>query len=240
LNVHRAVRRFYKRVTVRKTTDGYAVSLDGKVPRTPGGRALAVPTRALARALADEWRAQAGEIHPEAMPLTQLVNTALDRVIGQRHLIVEQTAAYGASDLLCYRAETPAELAERQMRVWQPLLDWAEVALRAPLNVTQGIIPIAQPSVALVALQNAVAALDVWRLTALQGIVPALGSLVLGMAVVHRRLSPQEALAASLLDETFQAERWGIAEETRIRHAILTRDMAAAVHLLADDDSVRG
>ena len=223
--------RFYTLVEVRPSPDGHAVCLDGRVPKTPGGRSLAVPSRALARALADEWDKQKERIRPETMPVNQLVNTALDRVAAQREAIVEQTVSYGGSDLLCYRAEVPADLVERQVKLWQPMLDWAETTLRAPLLVTQGIGHIVQPASTMIALREAVVGLNAWRLTALQAVVPALGSLVLGLAWLYKRLSPEEALAASLLDELFQAERWGLDRETRIRHGVLKRELRAAGHL---------
>jgi chaperone required for assembly of F1-ATPase len=228
-------RRFYAIADVRDGEDGYALVLDGLVPRTPGGHAVSVPTRALAEVLADEWRAQGDQMLPDTMPVTQLVNTALDRVQSRREAIVEQIAAFGASDLLCYRAEMPADLVERQHAVWQPLLTWAAETLDAPLRVTRGVIPLSQPESSLAALQATLASLGVWSLTAVQGVVPALGSLILGMALLRGRLSADQAVAASLLDEGHQAERWGMTEETRLRHAILQRDVTAATHLIGID-----
>jgi chaperone required for assembly of F1-ATPase len=211
----------------------FQVMLDDRPARTPAGRPLRLPTSALAQAVAAEWEAQTGAIRPHDMPLTALAATAIDRVGPQRPAIVDAVAAYGATDLLCYWADQPAELVERQHRVWQPLLDWARETCGARLEVTAGVIPVAQPDAATRALRSAVEALDDMELTALASAVQVSGSLVLGLALLAGRLEADAAFAAALLDERYQAEQWGEDEEAGERRRRLRQELDAVARFLA-------
>jgi chaperone required for assembly of F1-ATPase len=226
------MKRIYKSVAVQAAEDGFRIALDGKPLRTPARAPLVLPGRALAEAIAAEWDAQAERVIPDSMPLMQLVSTAIDRVAPQRALIAADSLGYAGTDLICYRAEAPADLAERQRQVWQPLVDWARLELDAPLAVATGIMPRPQPAEAVAALRAAVETLDPLRLAALHAATAACGSLVIGLALLRARLSPDEAFAASQLDETYQIEKWGEDIEAAKRREALRRDIAAAARLM--------
>src|SRR5271167_249233 len=129
------MKRFYQRAETVAAADGYRVALDGKPIKTPSKQALVVPSAALAAAIAAEWDAQQEEVRPARMPLTRLAGTAIDRVTPQREVIVQQIADYAGTDLVCYRALHPPELAKRQQALWQPLVDWAVRHYDAPLEI---------------------------------------------------------------------------------------------------------
>jgi len=227
------LRRFYDAASTAESEDGFAVHLDGRPVRTPGGRFLHVPARPLAEAIATEWDAQVETIQPATMPLTQLASTALDRVAPERETITGYLMAYAGTDLLCYRAESPADLAERQNRAWQPLLDWAAETLEAPLDSTVSVLAVDQPDHALAALAEHLERQDSWRLTAIQAAAAATGSLVLALALAERRIDAEAAWSLSQLDETYQIEQWGEDAEATSRRAALKRDIAAAEQLLS-------
>jgi chaperone required for assembly of F1-ATPase len=226
------MKRVYTSVDTRQAGDGWGIALDGRPLRTPAKRELIVPNEALAAAIAAEWDAQESDIHPETMPLTRLAATAIDRTAEKRADIVAEIANYAATDLLCYRAERPPALAARQEAVWQPLLDWAAGRYDAGLAVTAGIVPTAQSPASLKAYAAAVAALDHFRLTALQAATAASGSLILALALHEKRLDAEAAFAASQLDETFQIEAWGEDAEAARRRRALAADIAAAARFL--------
>lgn len=237
------MKRVYKTVTVAVVAGGCEIRLDNRPVRTPGRVTLAVPSRALAEAIAAEWDAQRETVDPQTMPLTQLAATAADRVWPQRAQIAEATAAYAATDLLCHRADQPPELAQRQQRHWQPLLDWAALRFDAPLRVTAWVMPLEQPEASLRALRRAVEAYDDLILAALQDLTASCGSLVLALAVVEGRIGPEEAFTLSQLDESYQIEQWGEDAEAARRRERLRHDIAAAarfVALLRDDAGPRG
>jgi chaperone required for assembly of F1-ATPase len=221
------MKRVYKSVTTRAVEDGWGVTLDERPLRTPAKRDLLVPSETLAAAIAGEWDAQDPDIRPETMPLTRLATTAIDRTAATRDTVVAEVANYAATDLVCYRAEHPPALAARQEAVWQPLIDWAAGRYDAGLAVTAGIVPTAQSPASLKAYAGAVAALDDFRLTALQAATGACGSLVIALALYERRLDAEGAFTASQLDETFQIEAWGEDAEAVARRAALAEDIKA-------------
>jgi len=235
------MRRFWSDATVEPAAGGFAVRLDGKPVRTPAGATLAVPGRGLAEAIAAEWRAAGtggatgsrdGRVRPDALPLTRIAATAIDRVAPDPAATVAALARYAETDLLCYRAEQPPELAARQHALWQPHLDWAATALDAPLATTRGIMPLSQDSSALAALARALAQLDEFQLAAAALAIGALGSLVLGLALVHGRLDAAAATEASLVDELFQAGLWGEDFEAAARRARIAEEVALAARFL--------
>jgi chaperone required for assembly of F1-ATPase len=227
------VRRFYDEVAVAATADGFAIALDGKPVRTPAKAPLAVPGRALADAMAAEWAAQGERIELQTMPLTRLASTAIDLVAPRRGEIVAGIARYAGTDLVCYRAQHPPELIARQHRAWQPLVDWVAERYGAPLAVTAGIVPQAQPAASLRALEGAVAAHDAMALAALNLATAACGSLVVALALAEGLLDAASAFAVSALDESFEIEQWGEDAEQAARRRALGEDIAAAAQFLA-------
>lgn len=202
-------RRFWKEVEVTAEPDGFGLRLDGRELVTPAGKLLRAPTRALVEAVADEWRDVEDEVRPDLMPYTRAVNVAIDRVEAARSAVAEAIAAYGESDLLCYRAAAPEALRQRQAAAWDPALDWAADALGARLRIVDGVMHRMQPEASLDALRFAVGAEDAFALTALHELVTLSGSLVLGLGVRGGAFTPEEAWALSRVDEAWQAEQWG-------------------------------
>lgn len=228
----KTIKRFWKQASIAPAEGGHAVQLDGKGVKTPAGRKLVLPTRALAEVVAAEWDAQETEVRPHTMPMTQLASTALDRVGPEREAILQQLMGYAGTDLLCYRADFPPDLAERQARQWQPLLDWAREALAAEMTATAGVIAIEQKPAALAALKARLDAADTWTLTVIQAAAAAAGSLILALALADRRLNAAETYELSQLEETYQIEKWGEDSEATERRANLKRDIEAAGRLL--------
>ncbi|HEY0281397.1 MAG TPA: ATP12 family protein, partial [Rhizomicrobium sp.] len=215
----------------RGETKSFSILLDGKPIKTPLRATLALPTRALAEAVAEEWRGQGELVVPTTMWLTKLANTAIDRVMGQEEHVIAQVLAY-ANDLLCYRAQAPAGLVARQNEDWDPLLEWAAERHGARLLVRAGISHIAQPEEAVAALRRALAEHDPFVLTALHAAATICGSLVLALALADGRLDAEEAFALSRLDERYQAERWGVDEEAEMRARVLAAELAAAARFM--------
>lgn len=223
-----APKRFWKAAAAVPCDGGFAVELDDRPVKTPAKTKLILPTLALAQAVAAEWDAQEGVVKPQTMPMTRMANSALVKVPPAFEAVVDEIARYGASDLLCYRAEAPAALVRRQAEGWDPLLDWAAETFNAPLTVTAGIVPVAQPEPSLARLRAAVAGHDAFRLVGLHDLVAITGSLVLGLAVARGRLLPDAAFALSRLDEDWQAELWGVDSEAAASAAAKRADLSDA------------
>jgi len=209
------------------------VLLDGKPVKTPARRALQLPSRPLAEAIAEEWQLQEEEIRPQAMPLMALACSALDLIPERREQEIGELAVYGETELLCYRAEHPADLVERQAAAWQPLLDWAARHLDAPLEPVSGIRSRPQQESSLLALRRAIDSHDDLQLAALSLAVRSSGSLVIGLALSHGALTPQEAFEAAELDSSYQIEFWGEDAEAKKRRDGVRQDLDAAARLFA-------
>jgi chaperone required for assembly of F1-ATPase len=232
------MKRFYKDVEIFQEDKGHFVTLDGKKIRTPFRQMLKLPTLSMAEAIAGEWRDQTEEIRPAEMPLTQLANTAIDQTHRHRTIVIDQVAAYARTDLLCYRAARPDDLAEQQAASWQPLLDWSETALGTRLAVTTDLAPIEQPEASLLAVYTAVAQLDDFSLTGLNAATAASGSVIIGLALLRRRLDSDEACSLAHLDEQYQSAQWGedpdaVAQRDSVRLAI---NAASSFMVLSQND----
>ncbi len=227
------MKRFYREATVVSEQGRYSVTLDGRPVLSPGKSPLELPTRLLAESVSAEWNAQGEEIDPASMPMTRFANSAIDRIRPRRDEVVNEIAAYAETDLLCYRTATPEGLAERQAFTWQPLLDWAATQYGASLRVTQEIIPVAQDKDAVAALRNQIVSRDEFALSALHSLTAASGSVVIALAVAESRIDPKEASAASLIDETYQAEEWGEDPESIARWEAIGAEIEAAARFLA-------
>ena len=199
------MKRFWTEVTV----ENREVRLDGRPVRTPGRVPLVLPTDALADAVATEWRGVGDAVDPRAMPLTGLANAAIDRIALDPAAFAAGLARYGESDLLCYRAEMPEPLVERQIAAWDPPLAWARTRYDVRFAIATGVMHVAQPPATVARLGEAVAALDAWRLAGLSPVVTITGSLILGLALVERVMDAEAVWHASRIDEAWQAEMWG-------------------------------
>jgi chaperone required for assembly of F1-ATPase len=228
------VRRFYKTAEARQEDGRFTLSLDGRQARTPGRNALAHASGALMARIAGEWERQRETIDPADMPLTRLMNSAID---GVAHTMAETRAdilRYAGADLLCYRAEAPDTLVARQAHAFDPVLRWAADQLHARFHVTAAIVHVAQPPEALAALGAELDAYDdPAALAALSVMTTLTGSALIALAVARGFLKPEAAWRAAHIDEDFQAERWGVDPEAMARREARWREFEAAATVFA-------
>ncbi len=225
-------KRFYQDVSVREGAF-FQILLDGRQVKTPKKRALMLPTRALAQAVAAEWSAQEKFIDPAAMPLTRFANTAIDAVSETLDAVAADIVAFAGSDLLCYRAEAPRDLAILQAKAWDPVLAWAETTLRARFAVVEGVMPVEQPAAALYPIASALQPHEPFRLTALHILTTLTGSALLALAHAGGHLSSDATWSAAHIDEDYQISLWGPDEEAAARRQFRRREFDAACTLLA-------
>ena len=226
------MKRFWKDVTTVEENDGWGIQLDGRPLRTPARATLTVPTKALADAIADEWRSVEESLDPRAMPLTGMANAAIDRVAPERQAFAGGLARYAEADLACYRSDSPPELAERQAHGWDALLGWARRRYDVDFVTTSGLLHVAQPQATIDRLAHAVGSLHPFRLAALSPLVTIGGSLIAALAVLENAIAPEAAWDAVSIDERWQLERWG--SDPEAEHALdnRRRDFIGAARFL--------
>jgi chaperone required for assembly of F1-ATPase len=226
------VKRFWKDAAAVPVDGGWGITLDGKPLRTPARKPLAVPTEALGNAIAEEWASSGETVDPRAMPLTGLANAAIDGVASDRERFAADLAAYGETDLACYRAESPRKLVERQEQAWDPLLAWARRRFDVDFRTTRGVIHVPQPDATIHQLAFAVAALDTFRMAGLAPLVTIGGSLLAALAVLEGAIGPEQAWDAVSVDDRWQLEQWGADAEAEAVLDARRRDYFAAARFL--------
>lgn len=227
------MKRFWKDAAAVHGTEGWQIALDGRPVRTPARSLLLLESAPLAEAIAGEWRSAGETVDPRAMPLTGLANAALDRIAPDPAAFAKGLGRYGASDLLCYRADGPEALVARQAEHWDPLLHWARRRFDLDFVVTSGVAPVDQSADTLARLEQAVAVLPPLVLAGLSPLVTVGGSLVAALAVLEEAVSVDDGWAAVSLDERWQLERWGSDSEAEIALAAREADFRAGARFLA-------
>lgn len=226
------MKRVYQAVALEPTKNGYVVLLDGRPALTPAKHPLESPFQPLAAAIAEEWRRQEDEIDSRQMPLTRLAMTAIDRTRGAVQDTITTLGAYAETDLLCYRAADPPELAACQDAAWAPLVQWAEHRFGVKFVVTAGVVPVAQSPETRANFERAVATYDALRLTALRELTEVTGSLIIALALLEGEIDEDAAWVASRVDESFQAAKWGEDADAAARAETLRANLAAAAALV--------
>ncbi|NVK34376.1 MAG: ATPase [Rhodobacteraceae bacterium] len=225
-------KRFYKDAVHAPVEGGFAIHLDGRPVKTPSKALLVMHDEAVAKAVAQEWQAQVKVINPGVMPLTRLANSAQDAVAQRFDEVADEITRFCGTDALCYRAPDPQVLVERQMELWDPVLDWAGDLLGGRFSLIEGLIHREQPPELLTAFRKRLDSLSALELAALHTATSLSGSAILALAVAEKRISVDEAWTAAFVEEDFNEERWGEDEEaSRVRVYKRTEFDAAALIL---------
>ena len=205
-------KRFYKDVAIAEVSGGFTVTLDERTLKTPGKKALLMTRQDHAEHVAREWDAVSDVINPADMPITRLMNVAVERTPSNRAELIAEARRYGSTDLLCYRADNPTGLIVKQNQIWSPWLAWA--ATRGiHLKTTDSLIAIDQDSTALDAIAKSAEGYDDVALTLLVHLTAVYGSVILALAVMEGALDAGEGFDISRLDQDYQIEHWGEDEE---------------------------
>jgi len=226
-------RRFYKQAAAAPTDAGlFRIELDGRPVRTPGRAHVAVPNQALAEAVAAEWAAQGETIEPTTMPLTRLVNSAIDGVETNAAEVAAEIVRYSGTDLLCYRVDSPEKLVTLQRDLWDPILDWARQEIGVRFVLSEGVRHVEQPKETLDRI-NSKLPTDSLHLAALNLMTTLSGSALIALAVWLEHLTPEDAWRVAHIDEETQEELWGVDHEAQLRRESRWRDFAAAAQCLS-------
>ncbi|MEX3008885.1 ATP12 family chaperone protein [Hoeflea sp. TYP-13] len=222
-------KRFYERAEIGEVEGGFSIQLDGRTIRTPARQVLQLPTRDLAELVCKEWDAQTKEIDPVTMPVTRLVNTSLDGIANDPQAVIEDILRFAGTDLLCYRADGPQRLVDRQTEIWDPVIDWAHASLGARFLLAEGVMHVEQPKEAINAIGIHVAAFtSPIALASLHSFTTLTGSALLSIAIAKEELTVADAWSAAHVDEDWNIEQWGEDAEAKARRTYRWGEMLAA------------
>jgi chaperone required for assembly of F1-ATPase len=222
------VKRFWKDVSVEEPGGSFRVLLDGRAIRTQGGAPQVVPTRALAEAMADEWRAQGEQVDPRGFPLRDLADFALDHVRPDRTTVIAKLLTYAETDTLCYRADPDEPLYRRQKALWDPMLALIEKRQGVRFERVHGVVHRPQPPETLARLRALLAKQDDFTLSALHALAPLAASLTVALIALDPGYDIPGLFEAANCEQDWQAELWGWEEEAERDRAKRLAGFAAA------------
>jgi chaperone required for assembly of F1-ATPase len=103
----------------------------------------------------------------------------------------------------------PAALVKLQRKHWDPLVEWAAQKFDAKLFTDTAIRVVDQPEMSVQNLVGACRELDNFRLSVVDDVATVARSVIVSLALLHRRISPHEAYVCARLDEDWQMRTWG-------------------------------
>ncbi len=232
------MKKFYKLVSVEKTPQGFAVHLDGRPVKTKSGQIVLSSNLEMANAVMKEWVDQVEDILPDTMPLTQILNTKIDRVALEREVMSAEILKYFDTDLLCYRTgDDQPEIATAQVKLLDPWLRWFEEKFSEELFTTTGLAALKQPKIAHEKIAQYVHLIDDDYFTILQLVTSISGSIILGIAFIEGAATAAQVFDAARVeeaykDELYNAQKYGADPMQEKKDEIARFDLEAAEHYL--------
>ncbi|KAK9763240.1 ATP synthase mitochondrial F1 complex assembly factor 2 [Basidiobolus ranarum] len=227
------LKRFWKTVTLAEFEDGFAIALDGRKLKTPGGNVLKVPKekRILALLVAAEWESQSILLKSHSLPLTSLVARSIDGLVDpqEREVTINRLMNYLDTDTACYQHVYPQSLIDLQNEHWKPVIDWVEKEYQVKLNVTNSILGTAQAPETAQRLRQEIESFDPLTLSAFERATLSSKSFIISLALLKRQLSVEAAATASRVEVLSQIKQWGLVEDTHdVEHEDIRRQLGSA------------
>ncbi|QDH15495.1 ATP12 chaperone protein [Oecophyllibacter saccharovorans] len=224
-----ALKRIWKNVTVEPGEEEgtWGPLLDGSPVRLPSRKRLQVRSRPLAEALAEEWGGvpMGKEVRPDDLPLTRISGNMIDRIGPEPEATRARLLPFGRDDTVCYRNEG------QDRALLDRVLGWAEKNGLHPA-ATEGLMPLEQPEAYMQALAARLAPMGAEELAALGVMAPAMGSLLLPLAVMDGALTVEEAARLASAEELHQMQVNGHDEDLAAQLARREEDVREAKRFL--------
>ncbi|OJT11134.1 Protein atp12, mitochondrial [Trametes pubescens] len=233
------LKRFWKSVGIDKQQGGYAVTLDTRPLKTPGGNPMIIPPekRLVAALVASEWENQDTVLKPHALPMTSIVSRAIDAFRDDentRNEVRAQLLKYFETDTIFYHADEPAVLVKLQEEHWKPILDWAKETFGVDIVVSNSLVVPSQSPETMKKFEDILAQFSPWEMAAMERATYSSKSFLIGLALVMRRLDVDQAAQAAHVEVNSQIELWGEVEDTHdVDYHDMRRQLGSAACLLA-------
>ncbi|KAI8369469.1 uncharacterized protein BYT42DRAFT_595477 [Radiomyces spectabilis] len=217
------MKRFWKRAGIKEEQDGCTVMLDHRNVRTPNRHVVKLPPnqRILALLTAAEWDSQTTALKQHTLPLTGIIARAMDSFDPvttddpkARPEVIDKMMTYFDTDAICYHEDFPEILTQLQDQHWKPLIDWAQKTYGIKINTTTGIFAVQQSQEAKDKLRSVVEGMDALELAAFEKAVMSSKSFLIGLALVKKAVSVEEAACAAHVEMNAQIDRWGEVEDS--------------------------
>ncbi|CAB4386330.1 unnamed protein product [Rhizophagus irregularis] len=225
-----ALKRFWKQVSIQLNPDTqtYEILLDKRPLKTPGGSKLTVPysKKHLALLIAGEWESQNHVLRQHSLPLTSLISISIDKD-NMKHDVINRLLRYFDNDTICYHEPYPDSLVELQKKYWLPILDWVQNTYNVEIKTTDKISGLKQPENTKEKLKNIIENFDSLKLSGFERATMISKSFLIGLALVEKKLSVEEASKASSIEMNSQTIRWGELEAHDIENEDVKRHLGS-------------
>lgn len=243
----RSRKRFYKNVSVVQHNGQFEVNLDSRKLKTPLGSTFQVDSEPLALAVANEWMSQVGDVMLSQMHINGLCNTCLDNPgKASKETLVKSILDFLETDTILYYGEDTLEasgaaLVEMQKQKWSPLILWFRERFGVDVNPTQSLDARCVSQEDLAKLERHLLSYSWAAINGLSFGVDAVKSLILGLAVLERRVTVEEAVKLSRIELDFQIAYWGNVEWAHDMeyHDTTSRLAAATIFTQLNNDNYK-
>ncbi|KAF6092412.1 ATP synthase mitochondrial F1 complex assembly factor 2 [Phyllostomus discolor] len=210
-------KRFYQNVSITQGEGGFEINLDHRKLKTPQAKLFTVPSEALAIAVATEWDCQQDTIKFYTMHLTTLCNTSLDNPTQRnKDQLIRAAVKFLDTDTI-----------------------WYGVEIGSSTSIMGPNIPDRTREV----LVSHLASYSMWALQGIEFVVSQLKSMVLTLGLIDLRLTVEQAVLLSRLEEEYQIQKWGNVEWAHDYELQELRARTAAgalfVHLCSESTTIR-
>ncbi len=152
------------------------------------------------------------------------LKAALKDVSQNRDAVIDKLVEFSGTDMLLFWGENK-DLIERQQKLWQPILDWAQQTMDMELKTTSGIDVPEQDEETGARMRAFLNSLSDKELLAFFKAALDMRSVLLAAALVKGRLTAEQAFEAAFVEELWQSENWGVVEEAQQRRDELKAEL---------------
>ncbi|XP_038941884.1 ATP synthase mitochondrial F1 complex assembly factor 2 isoform X1 [Rattus norvegicus] len=175
---------------------------------------------------------------------TTLCNTSLDNPTQRnKDQLIRAAVKFLDTDTICYRVEEPETLVELQKNEWDPIIEWAEKRYGMEIGSSTSIMGPSIPTQTREVLTSHLASYNMWALQGIEFVVAQLKSMLLTLGLIDLRLTVEQAVLLSRLEEEYQIQKWGNIEWAHDYELQELRARTAAgtlfVHLCSESSTVK-
>ncbi len=141
-----------------------------------------------------------------------------------REEVIDRLVQFALTDMLLFWG-TNKELAERQEKIWGPILQWASYEVNTKFIKTQSIDVPSQEENSAQRLKMFMETLSNKELAAFYIAALNMKSVLLAAALIKGKINAQQAFEAAYLEELWQAENWGVETEAEKRRTEIRKEL---------------
>jgi chaperone required for assembly of F1-ATPase len=227
------MKKFWKTVEVSElTTDSYQILLDKKILKTPMQNDLTFPNYRISYETSLEWDINSNELDTDKMVFFGIFSTAIDRIVNERVLYINEIMKFVDTDMICYKAEKPNELVELQNKHWNPILLIIKRYIGLEIEFFRGVMPRNQNKQIHNKIKKLINKFSNLELSILYRLTNITGSIFISLCIIKGDIIKKHICQLCFLDELWQAENWGVEEEAAKKRDEVSKELKKIITLV--------